>query len=443
MKRYLVLLLAVLAVSCGGGGDSAGTGSTPPESGGGSGTPPPPPPAGGSFTPSVHPSVRVEETNPAVTLSSGWTAADTRLGWSGGSAVRTSTAGSTVSFTFTGNSVRWLGGRGRSGGKALVRIDGGAPKEVSLLQNTGDIARTPIVTIFDLTDGPHTLTIEVVSGVVIVDGFDVNPQTSVSHLQDTDPNLRYSAGWTKSDTSPPWSGNGAQNLPELPVTAQETTTAGATVTLPFRGTAINWVGYRGPDGGIATVQIDGGAPVEVDTYSATSKVQEVVFAASGLADGNHTITITATGGKNAASSASRIVVDAFDVMTPGRRYENDDPLLSYSGNVWNRNHIARVWSGGSAATSNVQGAHVSFRFTGTSVSWIGCRKSSAGGTARVYIDDVLQQEIRLSQSYPIEGYQMTIYRADGLAPGQHTIKVEVVSATDGPYVVVDAFDVHP
>jgi hypothetical protein len=174
-----------------------------------------------------------------------------------------------------------------------------------------------------------------------------------------------------------------------------------------------------------------------------AKVQVVVFTASGLADGNHTLTITATGRRNAASSSTRVVVDAFDVMTPGRRYENDDPLVSYSGNVWNRNHIARVWSGGSAATSNVQGATVTFRFTGTSVSWIGCRKSSAGGTAKVYIDGVLAKEITLRESYPIEGYQMTVFRADGLAPGTHTITVEVASATDGPYVVVDAFDVHP
>jgi hypothetical protein len=47
----------------------------------------------------------------------------------------------------------------------------------------------------------------------------------------------------------------------------------------------------------------------------------------------------------------------------------------------------------------------------------------------------------LSQNYPIEGYQMTIFRADGLASGAHTLTIEVVS-TSGSYVVVDAFDVR-
>jgi hypothetical protein len=319
---------------------------------------------------------------------------------------------------------------------------------VDLYSAPNNVARAPVVTISDLSDGPHTLTIEVVYGLVVVDAFDVQPQTTVSHWQDTDPNARFSAGWTKATTALPWSGNGASNLPELPVTAQETYAADETATLPFRGTAINWIGYRGPDGGIALVQVDGGAPVEVDTYSPTAKFQAVVFTATGLADADHTLKITATGRRNAASSAPRVVVDAFDVMTPGRRYEEYDPSITRSAGApeapphWN-NNPNRVWSEGHTATSNQTGATLTFSFTGTSVSWIGCRKSSAGGSANVYIDGVLVRNVRLSQSYPIEGYQMTVFRADGLANGPHTLMIEVTSTNNGPYVVVDAFDVHP
>lgn len=437
MKRYIAFLLAVLlsilVVSCGGGSDggsggSPGGGGSNPGGGGGTG------PGAGS---------RVEENDPAVTLSSGWTSGDTRFGFSGGAAVRSNVPGSTASVSFRGTSIRWITQRGRSMGKARISVDGGPAKEVSLLTNTGDVIHATATTIHDLSDGPHTLTIEVVSGTVVIDAFDVQPNTTVSHWQDTDPNAKFSAGWIKSSEGPPWSGNGQMNLPERPVTAMETHATGETLTLPFRGTAISWIGYKGPDGGIATVQIDGGAPVEVDTYSPVAKVQQISFTASGLADTNHTLTITATGRRNPASSAPRIVVDAFNVMTPGRRYENDDPSVSYSGNVWNRNHIARVWSAGSSATSNVNGATATFSFTGTSVSMIGCRKSSAGGTAKFYIDGVLISEIRMSERYPVEGYQMPVFRADGLAPGPHTLTVEVTSATDGPYVVVDAFDVHP
>ena len=146
------------------------------------------------------------------------------------------------------------------------------------------------------------------------------------------PEPRFSAGWTKASTGDtlPWSGTGVGNEPDLPVTAQETYTADETATLPFRGTAISWIGYRGPDGGIALVQVDGGAPVEVDTYSPTVKYQAELFTATGLADANHTLTITATGRRNPASSAPRIVVDAFDVVTPGRRYEEYDRSITMS-----------------------------------------------------------------------------------------------------------------
>jgi len=93
------------------------------------------------------------------------------------------------------------------------------------------------------------------------------------------------------------------------------------------------------------------------------------------------------------------------------------------------------------ATSNQKGATATFRFTGTSVTWIGCEKGSAGGVANVFIDGTLVKEVRLSQNYPIEGYQMPVFRADGLANGPHTLQIEVTN-TDGSYVVVDAFDVR-
>ena len=64
------------------------------------------------------------------------------------------------------------------------------------------------------------------------------------------------------------------------------------------------------------------------------------------------------------------------------------------------------------------------------------------GVANVYIDGVFMKEVKLNQSYPTEGYQMTVFRADGLTPGPHTLVVQVMN-TDGSYVVVDAFDVRP
>ena len=93
------------------------------------------------------------------------------------------------------------------------------------------------------------------------------------------------------------------------------------------------------------------------------------------------------------------------------------------------------------STSNQPGSFATFTFTGTSVSWIGCRKGSASGTVDVYIDGVFQRQVYLNENYPTEGYQMTVYRKDGLPYGPHTLMLKVVN-TDRSYVVVDAFDVR-
>jgi hypothetical protein len=426
MKRYIALSLATLLVSCGGGEGGGGNPSQPDPGPGFSGTVP-----GGTTT--VY-----EESNTAVTLSGAWTNADSRWGWSGGAAVRSSEAGAKATLTFTGSAVRWIGARGREMGKARVSVDGGPAREVDLVIGATDEVRTNVVTIYGLSDGQHTLALEVVSGTVVVDAFVANPKTTVSHWQETHPSATYSGGWTQASSSLAWSGSGVSTPPDLPLTAQETYLAGETVTLPFRGTAISWIGYKGPDGGIATVQIDGGTAIEVDTYSPTIKVQEVLFTASGLADGNHTLTITATGNKNADSSATRIVVDAFDVMTPGIRAEEYDPSIAYSG-FWERN-TARVFSEGAAKRAHDAGASVTFAFTGTSVSWIGTRKSNGGGTASIYLDGVFVRTVTMRETYPTEAYQATIFRVDGLTNGRHTLKIE--AAGDG-HVYVDAFDIHP
>lgn len=460
MKRYVALLLASLVISCGGGGDGGDNVGARPSGAGGS-------PVGGGGGPVTGaipsgPGVRVEESDPSVSRSGTWTSAPSSLAWSGGSAVQSNVAGSTISFTFDGTAVRWIGSRGRNMGQPIVRIDGGAPIPVNLYELPYQEARTTVITLYDLTPGQHTLTIEVPAGtnnLVVVDAFEIDPGLVISRLQDTDPRImptgrdsnpggKYTAGWTRSEggNGEPWSGNGAANPPDLPVTAHEAQAAGETVTLPFRGTGITWVGYRGPDAGIATVQIDGGAPVTVDLYSPSALYQAESFTVSGLADTNHTITITATGQRNAAATAARVVVDAFDVMTPGRRYEQRDPAITYTAASaeqaaqWHDNN-ARVWTGGMSRTNNVTGSKATFSFTGTSVSWIGCEKSSAGGLANVYIDGVFVEQVLLRESYPVEGYQKTVFRRDGLAPGPHTLTIEV--AADGPYVVIDAFDVHP
>jgi len=89
---------------------------------------------------------------------------------------------------------------------------------------------------------------------------------------------------------------------------------------------VRWLGELGPDnGGIARVFLDGVFMKEVETYapSLTPAHQNVFqvehFKAMGLADTSHTLTIEVTGRQNPAAMTAIVVVDAFDVITSGRR----------------------------------------------------------------------------------------------------------------------------
>lgn len=436
LRRVASLLLAGMLISCGGGGGDGGSTSSSSSGTGGSGSGTLPSAAG-----------RYEESDAAVSLGAGWTQSDAGpFAWSGGAAVQATAPGAQAAFTFTGTSVTWIGTRNSSSGIALVKVDGVPVSEVDLFARP-EVIRTPIITLHGLSPGSHTLAIEVtgrqnpdaLSNVIQVDAFDVQAPV-VSQIQETDPDVVFTADWVQAESTFSWSGGGVFTFPDPPVGgARETETPGATVTLTFHGTSVGWSGYRGPDAGIARVQVDGGVAVEVDTYSPTHRVQDSVFTAKGLADTSHTLTIEATGRKNDASTGARIVVDAFDVMAPGTRFQENHPALAYSGD-WIHGNVNRTWSEGAASTSATAGARVTFTFTGTSVSWIGLRKLSTG-IARVFLDGVFVQEINTYEPFPIEGYQHTVFRADGLTPGTHTLTIE--AASTGAFLVVDAFDVRP
>ena len=226
MKRYLncfgALLLAGTLVSCGGGsgGDSPGMAPAPATTNGGNPGNTPNPESKGNGGGSVATPGRVEESDAAVSLSAGdWTPTDQKFAWSGGSAMQSKVIGATATFTFTGTSVRWIGGRNDQGGIALVSVDGGPAKRVDTFARPYEI-HTPMVTIDGLTPGPHTLTIKVTGeknpeahrdnqAIVMVDAFDVDPPI-VSHLQETDPDVVYSGSWTH-DPDIAWSGGGVRS----------------------------------------------------------------------------------------------------------------------------------------------------------------------------------------------------------------------------------------
>lgn len=120
--------------------------------------------------------------------------------------------------------------------------------------------------------------------------------------------LHYSGPWTHSGASRHYTRGDYRQ------TEASSNRAGASVSLAFTGTGVEWVGPRGANSGIANVYIDGKQVATVDTYDPVTKLfQQNLYEARLLAPGRHVLTIKPTGTKNPVSTGTSIAIDAIQV----------------------------------------------------------------------------------------------------------------------------------
>jgi Fibronectin type III domain len=94
----------------------------------------------------------------------------------------------------------------------------------------------------------------------------------------------------------------------------ESSTAGAAAnnSTALAGSTVAWVSTMGPDRGMASVSVDGGAATTVDLYSATLKPATVVWQATNLGTATgHTIKVTVLSTRNAAATGNKVDIDAY------------------------------------------------------------------------------------------------------------------------------------
>ena len=402
---------------------------------------------------------RFENTHTSVQFTPSWSSVPSEQGraWSGGSAIVSGTPGESVTFTFTGTAVSWIGLRGPTTGIAQVFLDGSLHAEVDT--RAASELQGVIFTASGLYPGAHELRIVVGStGTVAVDAFDVR-----SRFEDWNPSITYTGtDWRKDNADKAWSGTSGNSGSG---TAAIATAAGNHAEFTFTGSGVTWIGYRGPLAGIAEVFLDGASTplARVDLYSATEAVEVPVFTASGLSAGTHTLRVVVTGEKNAAALASVVVVDAFDVTLPASmpqvtRLQETDSSIAYTASTdWTLGSRFKFDSGefsmGSYRTEGsvtvpIAGSRARLSFTGTAVRWIG-RRGFATGVANVYLDGVRVATIdtRVAPAGQ-EEMQKALYTATGLTSGAHTVEIELIGRNGEPAgtpvqepVWVDAFEI--
>jgi hypothetical protein len=274
---------------------------------------------------------RAEQNSSSVTYTGTWY---TNAGPfnSGGSAVLAQQTGSRATFTFTGTDAQWIGYKDAWSGIANVYVDGVLKGQVDAYSSSAQ-AQAVMYSISGLTSGSHTLAIEV-SGTknlsshsfwVWVDAFDSANNTSgvsggnggttgggtgggntgstFTRVEQTNSAVTYTGTWYSNGASFNSGGSAALAL-----------NSGARATFAFTGTAVKWIGYRDAWSGIANAYIDGVLKSHIDTYAAVAQAQAVNFTITGLSSGHHTITIEATGTKDASAQSDWVWVDAFDFL---------------------------------------------------------------------------------------------------------------------------------
>jgi hypothetical protein len=101
-------------------------------------------------------------------------------------------------------------------------------------------------------------------------------------------------------------------------------------------------------------------------------------------------------------------------------------------------------SGGSAVLAMDAGSSATVHFTGTGITWIGYSDEWAG-IANVYVDGEIQSTVDTYRS-PAQN-QASEYSIAGLAPGSHTLRIEVTethsAGSSASWIWVDAFRIQP
>jgi hypothetical protein len=220
-----------------------------------------------------------------------------------------------------------------------------------------------------------------------------------------------------------------------------TTSDGDSVSYTFSGTGIAYVSERSDGYGTVQVALDGALQTVVDANAPGVHNQggQTLYAVSGLPAGQHTLTLTKTGG-------AYLLLDSFVVQygttatqrTPNTQVVNDtDAGLNYTGSGWGYyggrpTSVFDIQNDVHATTST--GDAVSYAFSGTGVAYIS-EKSDGYGLIDVYVDGVFQTTVDANAPGVHNAGSQVLYSKSGLPVGQHTLKLVKKS---GAYLLLDA-----
>lgn len=352
-----------------------------------------------------------------VKLTGKWTQWN-REGMSGGSASYSYANDAAAQMSFFGSIVEYVGYKNAYGGMVNIEIDGRTVASVDTYAETEQFGATLYTA--RLNEGQHTIKLKRSSqrnpaslgSNIPFDALRIDGH-AVRRIEETHGSLIKKGNYLPvSDASYP------NNK------GMYTFDADSSVTVPFYGTAIDWVGFTSPWNGIVDVYLDGALLQSVDTYGPSIESEKRLVSLTGLTKSLHTLKLVRSGNKNPAASGTNLSFDYFLIDgSPSQIIENDAASITY-GLSWNAIAGANHSGGTSKYTWELNGT-AEVVFYGSEIAWYGF-KNEFGGMADILIDN---QVVATVDTYSASAtFKEKLYGATGLEKGVHTFKIKRIAA---------------
>lgn len=223
-------------------------------------------------------------------------------------------AGDTVSIRFVGTNLKYYGAKASNHGITAFSIDGGTETSVDCYSQSRD-ANALLFDTGVLEYGEHVVKARVTGeknaaasdSYFNADKIEVSAKGGQNAVNDhTTGNgefqFSYFGAWDTSTDAACYQGDNYWS-----------NSKDAYLIFKFTGTSVKYYSTKAGNIGIAAFSLDNGQEQLVDLYQANKADQQLVYEASGLTPGVHTLKVRVTGDKNQAASDCCVVADKIEV----------------------------------------------------------------------------------------------------------------------------------
>ncbi len=213
---------------------------------------------------------------------------------------------------------------------------------------------------------------------------------------------------------------------------------GSAVQLLFSGSSATVFGRSGPDGGRATVKVDGKTRATVSFYSKAVTWNKQVARVKGLSSGTHVLTVMVVAQKDTASSGHVVSIDRF-VTNAGTLQETSPTVFQWWSVHRATDAVGASFDSVAAAKAGTSHPSGLVYVKGASVSVVAC-KGPQSGKMNIVLDGTIVKTVDLYQRFST--CNNTVWRSTLVGGGRHSVRLDSTgthnAASKGNNVDLDA-----